>query len=427
MVGRRSKIVSAAVDAHRIGLDKPKYFCFMASWLGSLTHDGEACNASVYANLSSANVTSAHGHDHPEDHPMQHTFGWGVALSMVADAFIAIALCTQKYAHNSNKGPNGKPVVHFLKLRTWWLGILMNIFGEAGNAYAYSLAPASVVAPVGSVSVVVNEIICVLFLNEKLRRRDIVGLTAVIGGVVLVICGVPEVAEELSVHHILSDAILFNPPCYWWLISLMLFILLFTTYVEKRYAQEYILVWLLLCSSISSITVACCRSFFSLVNEIPTDCSTESCVHGVIHPPCTQTVGHYLFWVLLLMIIVTAVWSAMYLNKAMMVYGNTEVVVSVQARGECMHSSSAVRAECMRAEWRRLHRIQAKRLLLCAAAALCCCCCCCCCCRDIPSATFLPKPSLLTPLRRPPTSPRLVSCSPFTTAPSPSSPSSAAH
>lgn len=290
------------------------------SWLGSLTHDGEACDSSTFA----GNLTSTGQVVH--DHGVSHTFGWGVALSMVADAFIAIALCIQKHAHNINKGPDGKPVVSFLKLPIWWAGILLNVFGEAGNAYAYSLAPASVVAPVGSISVVVNEIICVTFLKEPLRRRDMVGLCAVIGGVVLVILGVPESSEELSVHHILSDDILFNPTCYWWMISLLLLIVLFTCYLEPRYAQEWILVWLLLCSSISSITVAACRSFFSLVNQVPADCAAASCVHGVIHPPCTMTLGHYLFWVLLLVIIVTAVWSAMYLNKAMMVYGNSEVV-----------------------------------------------------------------------------------------------------
>ena len=260
------------------------------SWLGSLTHDGEACDSSTFA----GNLTSTGQVVH--DHGVSHTFGWGVALSMVADAFIAIALCIQKHAHNINKGPDGKPVVSFLKLPIWWAGILLNVFGEAGNAYAYSLAPASVVAPVGSISVVVNEIICVTFLKEPLRRRDMVGLCAVIGGVVLCDLGVPE-SSELSVHHILSDDILFNPdatggssrcsssyssPATW----------------SHAYAQEWILVWLLLCSSISSITVAACRSFFSLVNQVPADCAAASCVHGVIHPPCTMTLGHYLFWVL---------------------------------------------------------------------------------------------------------------------------------
>ena len=113
-----------------------------------------------------------------------------------------------------------------------------------------------------------------------------------------------------------------------YLISLLLCIVFFIGYLEPRYAHERILVWLLLCSSISSCTVAACRGFASLVTLIPTECfaGEATCHHGVLHPPCEQTIGHGLFWTLLATIIVTAVWSAMYLNKAMMVYGNTEVV-----------------------------------------------------------------------------------------------------
>jgi len=301
----------------------------VSEWLGSLTHDGEACNSTVDAGHvistnASANVTA----NVTAVHDTSHTFVAGVSLSVVADAIIAVALCIQKYAHNSNKGADGQPIKSFLKLPVWWLGILLNIGGELGNMLAYGLAPAAVVAPVGSVGVVVNEIIAVTFLKEPLRRRDVLGLLLVIGGVVLVIVTVPESDEALSVHHLLSQEILLNPRAYWYLLGLLFTIVFFICYLEPRYAQERILVWLLLCSGISSITVAACRGFASLVTLMPSECFAghASCVHGVLHPPCTQTIGHFLFWVLLAAIIITAVWSAMYLNKAMMCFGNTEVV-----------------------------------------------------------------------------------------------------
>ena len=294
----------------------------VSEWLGSLSHGGDACNATI-----DNSTNSSHGHSHDEEQSGNPTFAAGVALSIVADAFIAVALCVQKYAHNSNKGPNGQPIKSYLRLPTWWVGILMNIFGEVGNMLAYGLAPASVVAPVGSVGVIVNEIIAVVFLKEKLRIRDIFGLVFVIGGVIIVIITVPEGQEQLSVHHLLSQEIYFHPRAYWYLIALAAMIVFFICYLEPRYAQERILVWLLLCSSISSMTVAACRGFASLVTLIPSECfaGVSTCHHGVLHPPCTQTIAHGLFWVLLVVIIITAIWSAMYLNKAMMVYGNTEV------------------------------------------------------------------------------------------------------
>ena len=293
-------------------------------------HDGEACNASVMSAANGAiddtNGTAAAAAVAAAAASTPSTFGYGVGLALLANTFVAVALCTQKYAHNHNKGSDGGPDKHFLKLPIWWLGILLNIFGEAGNAYAYSLAPASVVAPIGSVTVVINEIICVLFLNEKVRKRDLVGLVAVIGGVTLIIFGVPTYTDSLSIHKILSDDILYAPTAYGWLTFLAVLILVFTCVLEKRYAKEYILVWIMLCSSISSVTVAACRSFFSLVNQVPLDCAASTCVHGVLHVPCMQTLGHWFFWMMLGVILVTAVWSAMYLNQAMMYYGNTVVV-----------------------------------------------------------------------------------------------------
>mgnify|MGYP002049314719 CR=1 FL=1 len=41
---------------------------------------------------------------------------------------------------------------------------------------------------------------------------------------------------------------------------------------------------------------------------------------------CSQTLGQWIFWLLGIMIAVTCVWSMNYLQKAMMVFGNTEVV-----------------------------------------------------------------------------------------------------
>jgi len=97
-------------------------------------------------------------------------------------------------------------------------------------------------------------------------------------------------------------------------------------HMEPRYAQRHILVWLMLCSIISSMTVIACRGFASMVTQVPEDCASAHCQHSTLHPPCSATIGHWLFWVQLIIIIITAIWSAFYLNRAMQVFGNTETV-----------------------------------------------------------------------------------------------------
>jgi len=286
----------------------------------SLTHGGDACNVTEFE-------SDGADHDHGSEHSAS-TSGLviGVVLSVVADAIIAISLNVQKVAHNRNQGSDGKPVKAFVKLPLWWVGILLNAGGEVGNMLAYGFAPASVVAPVGSVGVVVNEIIAVTFLKEPFRRRDILGLCGVICGVCLIIFGVPETEGDLSVHLLLSDEVWLNPRAYWYVLALILMLKALIVWFEPRYAQRQILVWLGLCSTISSMTVLACRGFSSLITLVPEDCAGSSCAHGVVHVPCATTIGHWFFWVSLLVIVVTAVWSAYYLNRAMQVFGNTEVV-----------------------------------------------------------------------------------------------------
>lgn len=306
------------------------------SWLerntAHLLHGGETCNASTFYNLTTlttANQTLPHADDLDDDdyHKTSAShLAIGVALSIVADTIIAISLNVMKLAHNRNAGPDGKPIKPFTRLRLWWVGILLNISGEVGNLLAYGYAPAAIVAPVGSVGVVVNQIIAVFFLREPLRKRDMLGLVGVVGGVVLIILGVPESDVELTVHVMLTSNIFLNPRAYWYLLGLFALIVVFMKVMEPRYAHKHIFVWLIMCSVISSWTVIAARGFSSLLTQMPSDCAAESCEHGLVHPPCATTIAHWFFWVLLACIAVTAIWSALYLNKAMQVYGNTQTV-----------------------------------------------------------------------------------------------------
>ena len=62
----------------------------------------------------------------------------------------------QKLAHNRNQDEKGEPIKHFVKLPLWWAGILMNVFGELGNMFAYGFAPVEMLAPLGGVTLVLN-------------------------------------------------------------------------------------------------------------------------------------------------------------------------------------------------------------------------------------------------------------------------------
>jgi uncharacterized membrane protein len=170
-----------------------------------------ACNASLEL---------THGLEVHEGGEGSNTIWVGVVASVVSNVIIGVSMNVQKLAHNRNQDGAGDPIRHFTMLPLWWAGILMNIFGELGNMLAYGYAPVSLVAPVGSVGVFVNEVIAVLFLKEPFRKRDGLGLFGIVAGVLLIIAGVPKSEGMLDTHTLLSDTY-FNAPRVWAYVALL--------------------------------------------------------------------------------------------------------------------------------------------------------------------------------------------------------------
>ena len=121
----------------------------------------------------------------------------GITIAMTANAVIPFALNVQKWVHEHNEGPDGKPKTHFTRIPLWWLGILGMIGGEFFNMLAYGWAPTAIVAPVGAVGVFFNGIIATL-RGEAFTRWHAGGMAAIAAGVVMVVLAVPEVQLDLT-------------------------------------------------------------------------------------------------------------------------------------------------------------------------------------------------------------------------------------
>jgi hypothetical protein len=90
---------------------------------------------------------------------------------------ISGGLNVQKFVHMKiadaeSGGHDGVISTNYAQHRVWWIGMVLMALGEMGNFGAYFFAPASLVAPLGTVTVVSNAIIAPLCLGETFRRRD---------------------------------------------------------------------------------------------------------------------------------------------------------------------------------------------------------------------------------------------------------------
>ena len=90
----------------------------------------------------------------------------GIILALSGNVLISVSLNTQKYAHNANEA-RGTAKVSYLRLKLWWIGMGLMALGETGNFLAYAYAPATVVAPLGAVSVISNCFLARFVLGEQ--------------------------------------------------------------------------------------------------------------------------------------------------------------------------------------------------------------------------------------------------------------------
>ena len=75
----------------------------------------------------------------------------------------------QRYTHVKNESI--AVPVHYTRDPLWWLGLFLMACGEIGNFSAYGFAPASLVAPLGTTTVVGKEFICSTCKKNKYGRH----------------------------------------------------------------------------------------------------------------------------------------------------------------------------------------------------------------------------------------------------------------
>jgi uncharacterized membrane protein len=69
---------------------------------------------------------------------------------------------------------------------------------------AYAFAPASVVAPLGTVALISNVILAPIMLKERFRKQDLIGiLIAIVGAVVVVVNSKSDEVKVLTICVIL--------------------------------------------------------------------------------------------------------------------------------------------------------------------------------------------------------------------------------
>ncbi|XP_069076637.1 NIPA-like protein 2 isoform X2 [Pleurodeles waltl] len=230
----------------------------------------------------------------------------GVVVAVIGSFLISIALNLQKSSHlRLAKIPDPRA---YYKSKGWWSGVLLMAAGELGVFMAYGLAPVTLIAPLGCVSVIGSAIISVVFLKELLRASDVVGGTLAITGVYLLVTFSPTAPQDITAVKVQKYIVSWECLVYL-ILEIILFCILLYFYKRKKVKHIVILVMLLaLLGSVAVISVKAVSGLLILT------------VKG------SMQLTYPIFYVMLVVMVTSCAAKVKFLHHAMQLFNATEVV-----------------------------------------------------------------------------------------------------
>lgn len=238
------------------------------------------------------------------ENPLQ-TYLLGIIISICGNVLISVSLNIQKYTHVRQAQRGSKP---YYTSALWWMGVILMGVGELGNFAAYGFAPASLIAPLGCVSVIASAVISVVFLKETLRASDILGGTLAITGTYLLVTFAPHnismVTAQMVTYYFIS---------YYFLVYIVVEILLFCflLFLYKVKRVKHIVIVMLLVALLASVTVISVKAVSGMITE------TIKGSLQLVYP---------IFYVMFVVMVASCAFQIKFLNEAMKMFDATEVV-----------------------------------------------------------------------------------------------------
>lgn len=195
----------------------------------------------------------------------------------------------------------------YLRSKLWWLGFLLMNVGEIGNFLSYAYAPASLVAPLGTVALVANCFFAPLMLHERFRKRDFFGIILAIVGSVTVVLSSKPIDVRLDKDGLIEaicQAIFIG-----YTIVTVVAIVFLTLLSRGNAGRDYIFVDVGICALFGGYTVLATKALSTLIS--------------------LEFIQIYKLWItypLVAVLLGTGVGQIRYLNRALMKFDSKHVI-----------------------------------------------------------------------------------------------------
>jgi uncharacterized membrane protein len=112
------------------------------------------------------------------------SYNWivGVLLGSLASFISNLGVTLQKLSHIQNAKETSSVRANYAKQSLWRMGLGLVVFGSFADFSALSFAPQSLIAPLGSLTLVSNSIFAPLLLKETIGPRDLLSSFSIVLG-----------------------------------------------------------------------------------------------------------------------------------------------------------------------------------------------------------------------------------------------------
>ena len=239
------------------------------------------------------------------------SFYIGLCLAIISTIFIGTSytikkLALQRLAKSGIRSSDGG--YGYLKDRVWWCGFLSMGIGEAANFLAYTFAPATVVTPLGALSIIVNSFTASYYLKERLNLHGKFGVILTILGSTMVVLTAPE-ETDVSDFYQVRDQIC--KPAFILYASVAVSISLYLIFVvEPQHGRTNMFVYILICSIIGGFSVSCMKGIGVMIRQF---LSPDKNYHlNILTEP--------LAYVLIIALVISITTQVNYLNRSLDVF-----------------------------------------------------------------------------------------------------------
>ena len=254
----------------------------------------------------------------------------GVLLASLSSIISNIGLTLQKLSHKKNlklgilKAEEHKN--NYYKDPIWFTGLILIIIGSVADLSALGFAAQSVIAPLGSLTLVSNVLLAPLILNENLDNRDIISTLSIVFGSGLAVAFASHDDQSYTISQLFAFYTYNRFIIYCiFIIIIILIMLYYIDYIEKLpdslyslYRTQHRFLYSSLSGIIGAQSVLFAKSFAELMSIL-------------IRLKDASIFTYFQTYIVIIMMVACILLQIKYMNSALLRFDSVTVVPIFQS------------------------------------------------------------------------------------------------